>query len=418
MKKNLNKMSLLLLSLVLLLGFSACTDYDKGVDKLIGYQSFDVFGVSADVYFYGKPQQKGTAENALAEIEKQLKELDAQISTSKAESDISKFNVAGKDEKIFIGKHTQLLFEQCAAIYAETEGAFNPAAFNYVDLWGFAPYGAGIINPSYGGLYTQPTMQDVAIFLPALAAISNFEDIEYGTEGDRKYLMKTCDSVFIRGIGCSREFECKLRLDFGSIGKGYGADIIKKVADSFKLKKGYCNVSGNIYVFKNFNTEQSDQTDWSVTITNPRKGDAADQPYSYGDFQQNNISIVTSGDYEKTYFVGRTESFAGYRFCHIIDPRTGYPVNVNPTNNTNYNEGIISATIVNSNSALCDAYATAVIAIANGGGANIEKAIKFLEDRGISAVLVVQAKVGAEIKYKVKTINAQLNLTHEGFEWY
>jgi thiamine biosynthesis lipoprotein len=412
MKKNLTKILLLALSLILALGFTGCNDYDKGPDKLIGYKSFYVFGISADVYFYGKAQQEGTAKNALAEIARRLSELDAQISTSIAESDISRFNDAGKNEKIFIGEHTQYLFEQCAAIYAETEGAFNPAAFNYVDLWGFAPPGAGIITPSYAGMYGPPDMRDVAIFLPKLAEISNFGDIEYGAEGGKKYLMKTCDSVFIQGAFDTQAFEYKLRLDFGSIGKGYGADLIKRVADSFKLKKGYCNVSGNVYVFKNFNTEQSDQTDWPVTVTNPRKGDDADQPYSYGDFKQNNISVVTSGDYEKTYFVSSS------RFCHIIDPRTGYPVNVNPTNNTNYNEGIISATIVNQSSALCDAYATAVMVIANGGGANIEKAIKFLEDRGISAVLVVQTKAGSEIKYKVKTINTEFNLTYAGFELY
>jgi thiamine biosynthesis lipoprotein len=56
-----------------------------------------------------------------------------------------------------------------------------------------------------------------------------------------------------------------------------------------------------------------------------------------------NGAVATSGDYETYFFAG------GTRFCHILDPRTGYP-----------ELGIASVTVVCANAALADALATAV----------------------------------------------------------
>jgi thiamine biosynthesis lipoprotein len=53
--------------------------------------------------------------------------------------------------------------------------------------------------------------------------------------------------------------------------------------------------------------------------------------------------VLTSGNYE------RYREYQGIRYSHIIDPRTGYPV-----------EHVVSATVISKNGGLADAAATAL----------------------------------------------------------
>jgi len=77
---------------------------------------------------------------------------------------------------------------------------------------------------------------------------------------------------------------------------------------------------------------------WKVAITNPlNKGKAfAVLPITEG-------AVVTSGNYEKYVEI------QGKRYAHIINPRTGYPV-----------QGVISVTVFASKAELADALSTAV----------------------------------------------------------
>lgn len=124
--------------------------------------------------------------------------------------------------------------------------------------------------------------------------------------------------------------------DLGGIGKGYAADAALRVYKDHGVTSAFIDLGGNVHTLgKKANGEP-----WMIGLQNPRG--------ARGEFiavlALSDQSVVTSGDYEKYFESG------GRRFHHIIDPRTGYPVD----------SGLMSATVLSRSSMEADALSTAV----------------------------------------------------------
>jgi len=102
-----------------------------------------------------------------------------------------------------------------------------------------------------------------------------------------------------------------MEIDFGGIGKEYAADRAASRLAGLGIRHGYVNLGGDIAVVG----PQPDGAPWPMGVQNPRRrGEVlAHIPMSYG-------GLATSGDGEKFFEVG------GKRYCHILNPKTGYPV--------------------------------------------------------------------------------------------
>ncbi len=102
-----------------------------------------------------------------------------------------------------------------------------------------------------------------------------------------------------------------MEIDFGGFGKEYAADRSADKLSAAGVEHGYVNLGGDIRVFG----PQPDGKPWVIGIVDPRKTGAiiATFPLSSG-------ALATSGDYEKFF------ELDGCRFCHILNPFTGYPV--------------------------------------------------------------------------------------------
>jgi len=102
-----------------------------------------------------------------------------------------------------------------------------------------------------------------------------------------------------------------MELDFGGFGKEYAADRAAAELVRLGVKHGFVNLAGDIRIIG----PQLDGTPWVIGIQDPRVPGklAASIPLSGG-------ALATSGDYER-YFV-----LEGRRYCHVLNPRTGYPV--------------------------------------------------------------------------------------------
>ncbi|NTV01158.1 MAG: FAD:protein FMN transferase [Chlorobiaceae bacterium] len=102
-----------------------------------------------------------------------------------------------------------------------------------------------------------------------------------------------------------------MQLDLGGIGKEYAADRAAEIIHEKGIRHGYVNMAGDIRVIG----VQHDGQPWTIGVRDPVNPEKlfASIPLYGG-------ALATSGDYERCVVVdGRT-------YSHIINPRTGYPV--------------------------------------------------------------------------------------------
>ena len=95
--------------------------------------------------------------------------------------------------------------------------------------------------------------------------------------------------------------------------------------------------------------------DYTISLVDPRSF----KHEGYINIPARNVTLSTSGDNEQYFEIN------GKRYCHIIDPFTGKPVQ----------NGIMSATVLGGNAGENDALTTAIMCMSK------ETAIKFIEEK-------------------------------------
>lgn len=102
-----------------------------------------------------------------------------------------------------------------------------------------------------------------------------------------------------------------MELDFGGFGKEYAADrAMAELAEAGQLH-GFVNLGGDIRVLG----PRADGSAWRFGIQHPRHENA-----TIASVELVEGALASSGDYERFFEVD------GQRYCHILDPRTGWPV--------------------------------------------------------------------------------------------
>ena len=132
--------------------------------------------------------------------------------------------------------------------------------------------------------------------------------------------------------------QCGMELDFGGFGKEYAADRAAAMLKLHGVEQALVNLGGDLHALNH--PDHPEHPPWTVSIQHPRP--PADQPgASVATIQLAQGGMATSGDYER-YFVAD-----GKRYCHILNPITGWPVT-----------GFQSVTVVAENTTAAGAMAT------------------------------------------------------------
>jgi thiamine biosynthesis lipoprotein len=103
-----------------------------------------------------------------------------------------------------------------------------------------------------------------------------------------------------------------MELDLGGIGKEYAADRAAERCQAMGMAGGFVDLGGDIRVIG----PRADGTGWRLGIRDPR-----DEHKLLGELTLVQGALATSGDYERGFDVD------GRRYGHLLDARTGWPVN-------------------------------------------------------------------------------------------
>ena len=199
------------------------------------------------------------------------------------------------------------LISEAITIAHLTNGTFDPTIYPLIKLWGFDDD-----HPS----------------LPSAGKIKSvIKEIDY-----RKLKIKNDTITKPENV----------KLDLSAIAKGRIVDLIRDYIKSKGFYDFIINAGGDIYI-SGLNREHQK---WKVAIQDPFHPDK----YS-GILNLTNCAVVTSGDYEN-FFINN-----GKRYCHILNPMTGYP----PFN-------MHSVTIISDNTTFSDAIATAIFVMGYKNG--------------------------------------------------
>jgi thiamine biosynthesis lipoprotein len=101
-----------------------------------------------------------------------------------------------------------------------------------------------------------------------------------------------------------------MELDFGGFGKEYAVDRAASVLGAAGVASALVNLGGDLRIV---GCRAQDQG-WLLGIADPRQDGAV-----FASITLHDGALATSGDYERFF------EHAGRRYCHVLDPRSGWP---------------------------------------------------------------------------------------------
>jgi len=256
------------------------------------------------------------------EIDSLLTDFDLIASIYNKNSIISKINQ--NDSTVKVNSTFIDIFNIGINVSKQTSGAFDMSIGPLVNAWGFGPEEA--IAPD-------------STKIDSLLQLVDYQKI---TIKENRFIKENQN----------------IKLDFNAIAKGYAVDLVGDFLSSKNVESYLVEIGGEI-VTKG-HKENGDA--WVVGIETPAT--TADAPQqSQQRISISNMAIATSGNYRNYYEQN------GKRFAHTINPKTGYPVQ----------HSLLSATVITTNCATADAYATAFMVLGKTKALEIVEKTKNME---------------------------------------
>ena len=292
-----------ILSAALLL--SACGNKELPTYQEQGY----VFGTLVEVSVYG--EDEAHARKAVTQVMQEFQRLHDLLHAWKP-SALSDLNAAfAKGESREVAPEVAAMLKDAAQLSAQSGGLFNPAIGGLIKLWGFQAdeFKAALPDEKQVAalVAAHPQMSDL-VFSPSPPTPLS-EITSHSTRLQESAVKSLVIPQGERGEMVGSRNPAVL-LDLGGYAKGYALDRAVALLKQQGIRNALINIGGNVLALGTHGERA-----WRVGIQHPRKpGPIATLELRDGE------AIGTSGDYQR-YF-----EFGGKRYCHLIDPRTGQPV--------------------------------------------------------------------------------------------
>ena len=254
-------------------------------------------------------------ESLASRIFRLIKLQEITFTVNRPHSDIMAVNHAAGRDPVTVSAPVFELIRRAKAISCLPDSSFNFTIGPLVKCWKIGFSGRSI-----------PAAEDVQ----ALLALTHPQDV---------ILDESARSVFLQKAG--------MEIDLGAIAKGYIADVVRDALREAQVENALINLGGNVQTLG-----AGAEGAWGIGLKKP----FADADTLIGVIGVTGKSVVTSGVYER-YF-----ELDGHCYHHILDPKTGYPLD---------NE-LLSVTIISQDSIDGDIWTTLLY------GMGVEKSLAYL----------------------------------------
>lgn len=285
----------------------------------------------------------GTRE-CLDKLKTEINRLDGLLSPIDENSDIYHVNQGGTAE---VSSDAVRLVKRSLELCEQTNGNLDITVYPIVEKWGF-------ISKNYA----IPSKDELNALL---------KNTGYGK-------VKADDIKITVPVG--------FKLDLGAVAKGYAADRAKEILNDAGVGSALLNLGGTVLAFG----KKPDGENWKVGVTDPKNTDEY-----MGVIECADTTVVTSGNYER-YFEKN-----GKRYCHIIDPKTGYPTD----------NGVTSVTVISGDGTKNDALSTALFVM------GVDKAKEYIKSDGSFDCIILTEDNKAYITEGIKDSFSLKNSDYE-----
>ncbi|PID75045.1 MAG: hypothetical protein CSB28_00010 [Desulfobacterales bacterium] len=271
------------------------------------------------------------------EIDDHLELINQSMSPYLADSEISRFNALTQiDQRLRVSPDFWNVMLTAKRIYQLTDGTWDGTAAPLVNLWGFGPKKKAARVPS---------QKTIRALLPTIGF--DLIDMEKG-----------------RWLGKKKQ---NVTLDLSSIAKGYAVDRVAQLLKEKGFENYLVDIGGEVFAAGH----RLDGHPWRVGINRPQRQAPLDAVYQI--VSLSGKALATSGDYRNYFKSG------GRFYGHILDPRSGYPVN----------NGVVSVSILANTCVFADGLATGVMVM------GVEKGLDLVEHLDqVECLIVTQGSDG------------------------
>lgn len=249
------------------------------------------------------------------DIEQLLGELNRQLSTWDAASEISRFNRERSTDWFSVGREFSEVTAEALRLHRLTDGSLDITIAPLIEAWGF-------------GRSRKPRIPEEAEIAAALAIMGpQFIEVRQDPPAVRK-------------------LRPDIQISLNALAPGYAADQICRLLAARGLKSHVVDVGG-----ENRAGEAKRSGDpWRIGVESPLGGLRQVLPLT-------DMAAATSGDYRNFREIG------GQRFSHILNPRTGRPVEHPPA----------SVCVLHPSAMTADGLATAMMVLGPARGLQLAK---------------------------------------------
>lgn len=273
-----------------------------------------------------------TLQALQAAVEARLQSVNREMSHYAPASELSKFNAAPAGTPFPVSPAFLEVVRFSLGLARESGGAFDPTLGPVINLWGF------------GERTVERAVPSDAALREALAR-TGWPHITVTQQGA---LLKDLDG---------------LTLNLSAVAKGFGVDEVSRLLEARGFTNTYVAIAGEVRV----RGRNPRGTAWQVGISTPVDNWRDSDPL-VGVASLSDRAISTSGDYQKFF-----RDAQGRRLAHILDPRTGAPVQ----------HDVAGVSVVAPDSMTADALATTLFVLGREAG------LRFIEARTNAAALFI-----------------------------